>query len=61
MSDESSVEFDGEGIFHLNTNSMTLYTNYYYKVVVTKPGRHQQEFQQKIVVKEGDPPDFYIE
>ena len=60
IADIDEVRFEHEGKFHMNTSMMELYTDYFYKVIVTKEGRNQQEFQQKIVVKEGDPPDFFI-
>ena len=58
--DINEVKYEHDGLFHMNTSMMELYTDYFYKVIVTKEGRNQQEFQQKIVVKEGDPPDFFI-
>ena len=54
------VYFREEGIFYLNTSLMEFYQEYSFKVVVRK-GDRIREFQQKLQVKEGDPPDLSIE
>ncbi|XP_077976290.1 polycystin family receptor for egg jelly-like isoform X1 [Styela clava] len=54
------LTFDGPGIFILNTTIMHLYVNYEFQVAVMKDERTTM-FTQQVVVKEGDPPEFYIE
>ena len=57
--DITNIKFTSDGIFHLNTSVMELYLPYVIEVIVEK-GERKKEFRQRVVVKEGDPPDFYI-
>ena len=59
FSDVSQVIFSSPGVFHLNTSLMEMYVPYVFSVFVKK-GTRESEFRQSVVVKEGDPPDFFI-
>lgn len=56
----SALTFDGPGIFRFNTAIMHLYVEYEFEVVVSK-GDRSSLYKQQVIVKEGNPPEFYIE